>query len=88
MSSHDQTLKLVTNLDRAGIEKMIGKIRDAAQAANLSDLVQLLSGIDGAPRAQLEQKIKDALKTLAGKSAHGALAAQLEMVELNLPNLK
>ena len=88
MSSHDQTLKLVTNLDRAGIEKFIGKVRDTAQAANLSEVVQLLAGIEGSPREQFEQKVKDALKLLAGKAAHGALTDQLELVELNLRNLK
>ena len=88
MSSHDQTLKIVTNLDRAGIEQRIGKIREAAQGAGLAELVQLLSGIEGAPRAQFEQKLKDALKSLTGKSAHAGLAAQLEMLEMNLPNLK
>ncbi|MFN0038679.1 MAG: hypothetical protein ACKVP2_04120 [Burkholderiales bacterium] len=88
MSTHDQTLKIVTNLDRAGIEQQIGKIRDAAQAADLSELVQLLSGIEGKPRAQFEQKLQEALKWLRGKSAHAGLAAQLEMLEMNLPNLK
>jgi hypothetical protein len=32
--------------------------------------------------------VRNALKWLAGKSEHGALAAQLELVEINLPNLK
>ena len=41
-----------------------------------------------APRAQLEQKIRGALKLLAGKPEHKALLAQLELVEINLPNLK
>lgn len=88
MSIHDKTLKLVTNLDRAGIEQLIGKIRGAAQGENLPELVQLLSEIEGTPRAQIEQKVKDALKWLSGNSVHATLAAQLEMVELNLPNLK
>ena len=88
MSSHDQTLKLVTNLDRAGVEKIITKVRDAAQAGNLSEVVQSLAGIEGSPRAQFELQVKDALKLLAGKAAHGALTDQLELVELNLRNLK
>ena len=88
MSTHDQTLKIVTNLDRAGIEQRIANIRDAAQATNLAELVQLLSGIEGTPRAQFEKKLKDALKSISGKPAHAGLAAQLEMLEMNLPNLK
>ena len=88
MSSHDKTLKLVTNLDRAGIESRLAQIRAAAQAAGLAELAQMLAGAEGAARATLEEKVRHALKWLAGKSEHGALAAQLELVEINLPNLK
>lgn len=88
MSSHEQTLKLVTNLDRAGIEARLGEIRGAAQSAGLAELAQLLGGAPGAPRAALEQMIRGALKLLAGKPEHKVLLAQLELVEINLPNLK
>jgi len=88
MSSHEQTLKLVTNLDRAGIESRLADIRGAAQAAGLAELAQLLAAPPGAPRAELEQRIRGALKSLADKPEHKALLAQLELVEINLPNLK
>jgi hypothetical protein len=88
MSSHEQTLKLVTNLDRAGIESRLADVRGAAQAAGLAELVRLLVDAPGAPRAELEQKIRSALKWLAGKPEHKALVAQLELVEINLPNLQ
>jgi hypothetical protein len=88
MSSHDKTLKLVTNLDRAGIESRLAEIRAAAQAAGFADLAQMFADAEGAPRAQLEQSVRSALKWLADKPAHLALAAQLELVEINLPNLK
>jgi hypothetical protein len=88
MSSHEQTLKLVTNLERAGIESRLADIRGAAQAAGLAELAQLLAAAPGAPRAELEQQIRGALKWLAGKPEHHALVAQLELVEINLPNLK
>lgn len=88
MSSHEQTLKLVTNLDRSGIESRLAEIRGAAQAAGLAELAQLLAAAPGAPRAELEQQIRGALKWLAGRPEHKALVAQLELVEINLPNLK
>jgi hypothetical protein len=88
MSSHEQTLKLVTNLDRAGIESRLADVRGAAQSAGLAELAQLLADAPGAQRAQLELKIRAALKLLAGKPEHNALLAQLELVEINLPNLK
>lgn len=88
MSTHEKTLKLVTNLDRAGIEQRLGEIRGTAKSANLAELAQMLAGIEGAPRAQLEQVVRSALKWLAGQPAHKALLARLELVEINLPNLK
>ena len=88
MSGYDKTLKLVTNLDRAGIEERLAQIRGAAQSADLAELAQMLEGIEGAPRAQLEQTVRSALRWLNGKPAHMGLAAHLELVEINLPNLK
>ena len=88
MSSHEKTLKLVTNLDRSAIERRLAELRKAAEAKNLSDLAALFNGIEGMPRAQMETRVKNALKWLMGKPEHKGLLAQLELVELNLPNLK
>ncbi|MGH9721423.1 MAG: hypothetical protein ACRD8O_14535 [Bryobacteraceae bacterium] len=88
MSSHDKTLKLVTNLKRDAIEKRLAEARSAAQKAGLSEVATLLDGIEGAPKAQIEQKVRDALKSLAGKSGHSGITELLELVEMNLPNLK
>ncbi|MDH3320064.1 MAG: hypothetical protein OEO84_10295 [Betaproteobacteria bacterium] len=88
MSSHDSTLELVTNLDRAGIEARLAEIRSSAQSAGLAELAQMFADAPGAPRALLEQKIRGALKWLADKPDHKALAARLELLEINLPNLK
>jgi hypothetical protein len=88
MSLHDKTLKLVTNLDRAAIEARLADVRNAAQAANLGDVSGILGGIEGATRAQVEEKVRSAPKALATKPEHKGLSAQLELVEINLPNLK
>jgi hypothetical protein len=86
--SHDQTLKIVTNLDRSGIEARLAQVRAAAQSGQLNELASLFAGIEGMPRAQIEQRVKNALKWLADKPQHKGLSALLELVELNLPNLK
>ena len=88
MSSHEKTLKLVTNLDRAAIEARVADIRKAAEAKNLSELASMFDGIEGMPRAQMETRVKNAIRWLLGKAEHQGLLAQLELVELNLPNLK
>lgn len=85
---HDQTLKLVMNLDRAAIEGRLEQVRVAAQAKGLAELAALFGEVEGMPRAQIEQRIRNALKWLADKPEHRMLSAQLELVEINLPNLK
>jgi len=87
-NDHDKTLKLVTNLDRGAIEARLGGLRKAAQSSNLAEIATMFAGVEGMPRAEMEKRVRSALKWLAGKPQHNNLRGQLEMVELNLPNLK
>jgi len=84
----EKTLKLVTNLDRKAIEERLLQVRSDAQSANLKELADMFNGVEGMPRAQIEQKVKNALRWLADKPQHNRIASQLELVGLNLPNLK
>ena len=84
----EKTMKLVTNLDRKAIEAKLAEVRSEAQSANLKELAGMFNGVEGMPRAQIEQKVKNALKWLADKPQHNRLASQLELIGLNLPNLK
>ena len=84
----DKTMRMVTNLDRKAIEGKLGEARSAAQSSNLSELAAMFAGVEGMPRAQIEAKVQSALKWLRDKPDHKGLAAQLELVEINLPNLK
>jgi hypothetical protein len=88
MSDSEKTMKLVTTLDRAAIEAKLAEVRSAAQGANLKELADMFNGIEGMPRAQIEQKVKNALKWLADKPQHNRIASTLELVGLNLQNLK
>ena len=87
-ADEEKTMKLVTNLDRKAIEARLAQVRADAQSANLKELADMFNGIEGMPRAQIEQKVKNALRWLADKPQHNRLASQLELVGLNLPNLK
>lgn len=84
---HDKTLKLMTNLKRDAIEKRLGEARSAAQKAGLSEVAKLLEGVERASKALIEQKVRDALKSLAGKAVHSGITELIELVEMNLPNL-
>ena len=87
-SDHDKTHQLVTNLDRGAIEARLAEVRNAARAANLAELAAMIEGIEGLPRAEMEGRVQRALKWLADKPQHNPLRGQLEVLELNLPNLK
>ncbi len=84
----EKTLKLVTNLDREAIETTLAQVRKDAQSANLKDLADMFNGVEGMPRALIEQKVNNALAWLADKPQLGRIASQLELVGLNLKNLK
>jgi hypothetical protein len=88
MADHDKTLKLETNLDRSAVEGRLAKLRAAAQSSNLPELASMFTGIEGMPRAEMEKRVRHALKWLADKPQHNNLRGQLEIIELNLPNLK
>ena len=88
MADNDKTVRMVTNLDRPAVESKLAEVRKAAQSANLAELASMFSGVEGMPKAQIEQRVKNALKWLADKPQHGRIATDLELVELNLKNLK
>ncbi len=86
--SDDKTVRMVTNLDRTAIEGKLAGVRQAAQSANLAELATMFTGVEGMPKAQIETRVKNALKWLADKPQHNRIASQLELIGLNLPNLK
>jgi hypothetical protein len=87
-ADEETTLKLVSNLDRKAIEARLAQVRKDAQSANLKDLADMFNGVEGMPRALIEQHVKNALSWLADKPQLNRIASQLELVGLNLPNLK
>ena len=88
MANEDKTLRMVTNLDRGAIEAKLAEVRKTAQSTNLSELASMFAGVEGMPRAQIETRVHNALKWLADKPQHQSITAQLDLVELNLKNLK
>lgn len=87
-TDEEKTLKLVTNLDRQAIEGVLAQVRKDAQSANLKELADLFNGVEGMPRALIEQNVNNALRWLADKPQLNRIAAQLDLVGLNLRNLK
>ena len=88
MSSQNETLRWPTNLDRAGIEQRLVQVRKAAEAAKLAELAALFANVEGMTPGQIGTHVVAALTWLQGKPEHRAITTQLEMVAMNLKNLK
>jgi hypothetical protein len=87
MADDDKTVRMVTNLDRKAIEAKLAGVREAAQAAGLTEVATMLAGIEGQSRDHIEGRVTHALHWLAAKPQHERIVAELELVEINLKNL-
>ncbi len=88
MSDADKTVRMLTNLDRKAVEGKLAGVRQAAQAANLGELAAMFKGVEGLPAAEIGARVQKGLQWLANQPQHQRLFADLELVELNLKNLK
>lgn len=88
MADADKTVRMVTNLDRKAIEGKLAGVRQAAAAANLGELAAIFERVEGQPAPQIAARVQKGLQYLADKPQHQRLVADLELVELNLKNLK
>ena len=84
----DETLRWPINLDRAAIERRLAEVRQVAQAQGLELIANLFSGVSGMSGADLGANVVAALTWLQDKPEHRPITMQLEMVAMNLKNLK
>lgn len=75
-------------LDRAGIEKRLTEVREAARDQKLGVVVSLLADSEEMSVAKLAGNIVSALTWLQAKREYRHVTMQLEMVALNLKNLR
>ena len=88
MAREDETLRWPTNLDRAAIESRLVEVREAARGQGLAHLVALFEKVESMAAAQIGTNVVAALTWLQDKPAHRPLTVQLEMVAMNLKNLR
>jgi hypothetical protein len=88
MSTEYETLRWPTNLDRAAIELRLVQVRDYALANGLPDLAARFKSLPALNAAQLGAAVLGALDSLQKSPAHRQAITQLEMVAMNLKNLK
>ena len=88
MTTQYETLRWPTNLDRAGIELRLVQVRDYARANGLPELAARFESLSTLTPAQLGTAVLGALNSLQKSPDHREAIKQLEMVALNLKNLK
>ena len=88
MAAKDETLRWPTNLDRGGIESRLVQVRDGAKAQGLDAVAALFENVSALSAAQIGHNVLAALELLQETHQDHAITRQLEMVALNLKNLK
>ena len=84
----DETLRWPTNLDRAGIEARLIEVRENARRFGMAEIVRMFENLGSMSAQQLGHNVVLALNKLQDKPGHRPLTHQLEMVAMNLKNLK
>ncbi len=88
MNNENETLRWPTNLDQAAIVKRLVQVRESAQAAGQAELAARFEKVEGMSGGQIGAAVIGALTWLQDKQDMRAFATQLEMVAVNLKNLK
>jgi hypothetical protein len=83
-----ETLRWPTNLDRAGIELRLVQVRDYALANGLPEIAARFESVSKLTGGQLGAAVLGALNSLQKSPQHREATTQLEMVAMNLKNLK
>ena len=88
-SGHEtETLRFPATLDHAGIVARLVGLRAVAQDLGLSGFVSILASVETLAPAQLGLSVISAMTWLQGKPEHQFMAKQMEMLAVNLKNLK
>ena len=84
----ESTMKFRTNMSREEIDAKLPELKTFAEAADLAEVAKLLTGTSGLPLADLETRMTHCLELLGGKDDYALLIDQLDMLLINVRNLK
>ena len=86
--SFDATMKFSTNMNRAQIEAMLVECKTFAEAAQLPEVATQLTGTDALPPAELSTRMTRCLELLEAKDEYALLIDKIDMLIINVRNLK
>lgn len=84
----EETLRFPTRLEPAEIHARLAKIREAAATAGFAELAELLKDVEAKPGPEVGKAVIRAIGMVSGKTEHESLSRQLQIVAVNLKNLK
>jgi hypothetical protein len=84
----EETIRWPTNLDRPAIEKRLAQARATAEKEGWTELAKLLAGVEKKSAAEIAKAVMASLDWLQRQPEMRSFAVQLEMVALNLKNLR
>jgi hypothetical protein len=88
MTAENETLRWPTNLNRAAINQRLVHAREVAERDGMKEVAGFLANIENETPAHIAKGVMASLSWLEGKPELRAFTLQLEMVALNLKNLK
>ena len=93
MAKDDETIRWPTNLDRKAIEQRLLEVSKLAAAHDLADISDRFSSVEKMTSAEIASKVVNSLTWLFNlpehdRVKHYPVSKELEMVALNLKNLK
>lgn len=88
MGWENETLRFPTNLDHAAIVRRLVGIRAAALEKGPPELAALLDGVEAMAAPRVGVTVISAISLLNERPEHQALAQRLEMLAVNLKNLR
>ena len=84
----EETIRWPTNLDRPAIEKRLVQARATAEKEGWTELAKLLAGVEKKSAAEIAKAVMASLDWLQRQPEMRSFAVQLEIVALNLKNLR
>jgi hypothetical protein len=88
MADFDETLRFPTRLQPADIYARLAKIHDSASEQGFADIAAALQDIASKTPTEIGKSVIRALGLIGGKPEQQSLAKQLQIVAVNLKNLK
>ena len=88
MPNENETLRWPTNLDHPAIIARLAQVRESAKTAGLDEFAARFAKVETMAKGQIGAAVVGALTWLQDKPQHRPITTQLEMVAMNLKNLK